>query len=215
MIKMNKMMGISLALILVAGSAMAGVTQTKRSSNTLKDTQNELKAAYDQITATVGSLGTLMSAKEGDLRPMLKDFSAQIKRLDSDAARVRSRATKMQAQNKVYFQGWAQEIAAISNTAIKVQSQARLEETFVRYGAIEQGLIQIRNAYGPLMSGMKDLELALNQDLSPAGVAVLQPSYAKPREQAVATQAAIQTTLKAIQVALGGMTPKASGSVVP
>lgn len=207
-------MALALVMTLVAGSAGAGFKQAERSSKTLKDTEGELRGAYNQITATIGSLGTLMSAQVGDLRPMLKDFSSQIKRLESDAARVRSRATKMQAENKAYFEGWAQEISAISDTTIKMESQKRLEEIFAKYSAVEKGLIQIRDTYGPLLSGMKDLEVALNQDLSPASQAALQPSYAKAREQAVATQGAIQGTLQAIQAALGGMTPKASGMVV-
>lgn len=212
--KMQKMMGFALALALVAGIALADFKQAERSSNTMKATQAEVQDAYNQVTATIGSLGTLMSAQVGDLVPMLKDFSRQVKLLQSSAETVKARALSMQTENQEYFAGWAQEIAAISDPAIKAQSQARLQASFASYQQVEQALFKTRDSYVPLMSTLNDLETALNQDLSPVGKAALQPSFAKAREQAVATQAAMQATQTAIQVALGGMTPRASGVVV-
>ncbi len=82
--KLNKMMVAALVVALVAGSAMAGVKQAERSSNSLKATQTEVQDAYNQITATIGSLGTLMSAQVGDLRP-----DAQGLQLPDQAARSR------------------------------------------------------------------------------------------------------------------------------
>jgi hypothetical protein len=212
--KMNKKMGLALIAALIAGSALAGVKEAQRSSDSLKATQTEVQDAYNQITATIGSLGTLMSAQVGDLGPMLKDFSAQVKQLQSDAESAKARALSMQAKNKEYFAAWAQEIAAIADPAIKAQSQQRLQESFASYQKVEQGLVQTRDAYVPLMSSLNDLQTALNQDLSPAGKAGLQPSFAKVREQAVAAQGAMQATKAAIQAALGGLTPRASGIVM-
>jgi ATP-dependent Clp protease ATP-binding subunit ClpA len=211
--KMKMMMGLALIAALSAGSALAGAKEAQRSTDSLKATQTEVQDAYNQITATIGSLGTLMSAQVGDLRPMLKDFSAEVKQLQADAESARSRAIKMQDMNKEYFATWAQEIASISDPAIKAQSQARLQESFASYQKVEQGLVQTRDAYIPLISSLTDLQTALNQDLSPAGKAALQPSFAKAREQAVAAQGAMQTTKAAIQAALGGLTPRASGIV--
>jgi hypothetical protein len=203
-----------LVVAMIAGSALAGAKEAQRSTDSLQATAGEVQAAYNQITATIGSLGTLMSAQVGDLRPMLKDFSAQVKQLQADAESAKSRAIKMQDMNKAYFATWAQEIASISDPAIKAQSQARLQESFASYQKVEQGLVQTRDAYVPLMSSLTDLETALNLDLSPAGKAALQPSFAKVREQAVPAQAAIQATKAAIQAALGGLTPRASGIVM-
>ena len=211
--KMKMMLGLALIAALIAGAATAGVKDAQRSSESMQATQTEVQDAYNQVTATIGSLGTLMSAMVGDLRPMLKDFSSQVKLLQSSAETVKSRALRMQTENQEYFAAWAQEIAAISDPAIKAQSQARLQETFASYQLVEQGLFQARDSYVPLMSTLNDLETALNQDLSPAGKAALQPAFAKAREQAVVAQGAMQATQKAIQNALGGMTPRASGIV--
>ena len=211
--KMNKGMGLALIAALIAGTAVADVKQAERSSNSLKATQTEMQGAYDQITVTIGSLGTLMSAQVGDLRPMLTAFTAEVKSLKANAETVRSRAQRMQDENKEYFASWAQEIAAIADPAIKAQSQTRLQETFANYQKVEQGLFQTRDGYLPLISTLNDMETALNQDLSPAGKAALQPTFAKIREQAVATQGAMKATQAALVTALGGLTPRASGIV--
>lgn len=215
--KQQKMgwMGVACIMAVIAGAATAGPKEAQRSSESMKATQAEIQEVYGQVTTTIGSLGTLMSAQVGDLRPMLKDFTSQVKTLESNAELVRRRALRMQDENKEYFAGWAQEIAAIADPAIKVQSQKRLEETFANYQKVEVGLFQTRDAYAPLISSLNDLVTALNQDLSPAGLAALQPSFAKARERAVAAQGAMQSTQKAILAALGGMTPRASGLIVP
>ena len=212
----HRMGGLVLIMALIAGT-QAGFAQGKlaeRSSNTMKAMQTEVQDAYNQITTTIGSLGTLMSAQVGDLRPMLKDFSAEVKQLQSDAASARSRAIRMQEENKQYFESWAQDIAAISDPAIKAQSQQRLQTTYAAYQQIEQEMARTRDSYQPLNSTLGDLEIALDQDPSPAGKAALQPSFTKARDQAVATQTALQATQKALQAALGSMTPRASGLVV-
>ena len=212
----KKMMMVAVAALALAWSP-AGFAQGKlaeRSSKSMQATLVEVQEAYGQITATIGSLGTLMSAQVGDLRPMLKDFSAEVKQLQSAAEVARKRALNMQDENKEYFAAWAQDIAAIADPAIKAQSQQRLQQTFAAYQQVEQNLIKSRDTYAPLNSTLGDLETALNQDVSPAGKAALQPSFAKAREQAVAAQAALQATQKAIQAAQGGLTPRASGLVV-
>ncbi len=212
--KYTVIMVTALALAWTQAGFAQGFKLAERSSNSMKAMLTEIQDAYGQITATIGSLGTLMSAQVGDLRPMLKDFNAEVKQMQTDANTVRSRVIRMQEENKQYFEAWAQEIAAIADPAIKAQSQQRLQQTFAAYQQVEQGLVQTRDSYQPLNSTLGDLQTALNQDLSPAGKAALQPSFAKARDQAVATQTALQTTLKSIQAALGGMTPRASGMVV-
>ncbi len=212
--KMKTMMGLALAVALIAGMASANYKLAERSSKSMEATLVEIATAYDEVTATIGSMGKLMSSQVGDLRPLLKDFTRQIKVLESTVGPIRSRALSMQEQNKQYFESWAQEIAAIADPSVKAQSQQRLQDTFARYSAVEKGLVQTRDTYITLNTTLNSLTVAMNQDLSPAGLSALRPSYQKAQKEAVATQAAMKATEKAIKVAQQQMTPRASGMVV-
>jgi len=194
MMKMKTMMGLTLAVALIAGMASANYELAERSSKSMEATLLEVATAYNEVTATIGSMGKLMSSQVGDLRPMLKDFTRQIKVLESTIGPIRSRALSMQEQNKQYFESWAQEIAVITDPSVKAQSQQRLKDTFARYSAVEQGLVQTRDAYTTLNTTLNSLTVAMNQDLSLAGLNALRPSYQKAQKEAVATQAAMKAT---------------------
>lgn len=212
--KMMSWMGGAMILMWVAGCATSGFQKAERGSSSMADIQGEVQNAREQVSRTVGSLDTLMGAQVGDLRPLFADFNSQVKRLESDRDTARARAITMQTENKAYFASWAQEIAAISDPAIKAQSQQRLKETYSSYQQVEQMMFKLRDAYLPLISGLNDMNVAMNQDLTPSGLAGLKPSYGKVRQQAITLQGVMKNALSTIQAAMKQMTPRASGIVM-
>lgn len=212
---MNQMkwLGLAIAVGLATGCSTTGFQKAGSGSDSMAAAQTEIQAAREQVSRTVTSLDTLINAQVGDLRPMLADFNSQVKQLEADKDGAAARALQMQSDNKVYFASWAQQIAAISDPAMKAQSQSRLKETYGKYQVAEKSLIKVRDAYLPMISKIKDLQVALNQDLTPSGLAGMKPSYGKVRQEAITLQAAMRESLGAIQAARQNMTPRASGIV--
>jgi hypothetical protein len=94
----------------------------------------------------------------------------------SDPKRVfRKQAEAMRTKGQDYFKEWEAEQAKINNEDIKtrsVQRRAEVEQAFSRINDKSQTL---KDAYQPLMSDLKDIRTALNNDLTPGGIAAIKP----------------------------------------
>ena len=215
--KMKKMaigiMVVALTLAWTGTSFAQGVKQAQRSAVSMEKTKAEVMSAYGQITSTIGALGTLMSAQVGDLRPLLKDYNSQIKRLSSDADRAKSRAKNMQTKNQQYFSSWSDEINEIADASIKANSLQRYKSTLASYKKVEQLLFTVGAAYRPLMSKLSDLDTAMNLDLTPSGLAALSGPYDNVRAQAVALQSAMRTAMAAMDATVGQLAPNAAAGM--
>lgn len=197
-------------MVLAGGCATAGYQKAERTAISMDDAQLEMRNAYGQVTIAVKALDALMQMQAGDLRPAYQEFVTGLKALEPAAEAVRIRAISMQQHNRDYFLEWAKEIELIQDPDIKAQSTQRYAETMARYQKVEQMLFKTRDVFRPMLNSLQSLQLALNNDLTQAGVAALRPSYEKARKQAVDLQAVMRTTMDAIQSAANQMTPQAA-----
>jgi len=154
-------------------------------------TAGKLEEGRAQIDKVNGSLANLSSAQPGqDLRPLYKDYSSNVDKLDSIAADVRKQADAMQSKGQAYFQEWEAEQAKINNEDIKtrsVQRRAEVEQAFSRINAKSQ---RLKDAYHPLMSDLKDIRTALNSDLTPGGIAAIKPIADRVAKETVVVKVA-------------------------
>jgi hypothetical protein len=176
-------------------------------------TKEAVLNAHGQVTIAIQSLEKVMGATVGDLRPLYEDFAAQVKTLQSDAQSARNRALSMQKKNQDYFSTWAQEIENIQNPAMKSQSLQRYKAAKASYEKVEQKLFKTGDTYVPLNSTLNDLQTAMGQDLTPAGLNGLRSISPKARQQAIALQAVMKESTAAIDAASRQLSPKASGSL--
>jgi hypothetical protein len=209
---MMSVIGALAAVVFVSGCATSGYQKAGKSAASMTDTKAEMQGAFTQVTLAINSLDKIMKAQVGDLRPLYKDFAAQVKDLEDAAQAARSRALSMQAKNQEYFATWAQEIEAISDPSIKKQSLTRYNATKTSYQEVEKSLFKIRDAYVPLISSLTDIGTVLNQDLTPAGIAPLRPVYSKARKQAIDLQSDMKNSMKAMDAAAQKLAPQASPS---
>jgi len=96
----------------------------------------------------------------------------------------------MRTKGQAYFTEWEAEQAKINSEDIKtrsVQRRAEVEQTFSRINDKSQTL---KDAYQPLMSDLKDIRTALNNDLTPGGVAAIKPIADRVNKEGVAVKVA-------------------------
>jgi hypothetical protein len=201
--------GVVVGMAAVSGYA---ATASERSVASMMDTKKEVRQAYGQVTMAVNALDKIMKAQVGDLRPLYKDFVSEVDALRSAAESARSRALRMKEKNRAYFASWAQDVDNITNPTIKSQSLARYKASLASCQKVEQLLVQTREAYVPLLSGLNDLQLSMNQDLTAPAIAALRPHYGKARQKAIDLQTIMKNTMSAIDDAAKQMNPTATGS---
>jgi hypothetical protein len=204
--------GAVAGVLFLGGCATTGYQKAERSTISMNETRAEVLGAFNQVGATIKSLDTLMNAKVGDLRPLFKDFSTQLKALQSSAESARGRALSMQAKTQDYLRAWAQEMETIQDPTIKGKSLSQYKAAQARFQAIEQSLFKTRDAYGPLVSSLVDLEAALGPNLTPTGVATLRQPYLKARQQAVELQTVMKASTAAMDAAAKQLAPVAGGA---
>jgi len=176
---------------LISVGCSTGYNKGTQASESIMSTAGKLEEGRAQIDKVNGSLANLSSAQPGqDLRPLYKDYSSNVDKLDSIAAGVRKQAEEMRTNGQAYFTEWEAEQAKINNEDIKtrsVQRRAEVEQTFSRISDKSQ---RLKDAYQPLMSDLKDIRMALNNDLTPGGVAAIKPIADRVNKEAVAVKVA-------------------------
>ena len=116
---------------------------------------------------------------------------------------VRKQAEEMRTKGQAYFTEWEAEQAKINSEDVKtrsVQRRAEVEQTFSRINDRSQTL---KDAYQPLMSDLKDIRTALNNDLTPGGVAAIKSIADRVNKEAVAVKVAagaVENEFKALGV---------------
>jgi chromosome segregation ATPase len=180
-----------IVISLTSVGCSSGYNKGTKASESIMSTADKLAEGRAQIDKVNVSLTNLSSAQAGqDLRPLYKDYSSNVDKLDSIAADVRKQAEDMRAKGQAYFTEWEAEQAKINNEDIKtrsVQRRAEVEQTFSRISDKSQAL---KNAYQPLMSDLKDIRTALNNDLTPGGVAAIKPIADRVNKEGVAVKVA-------------------------
>ena len=200
------------AAVLVSGCATTGYQKAEKSTVSMGNTKAEVQNAYGQVTLAVNALDKLMGAQVGDLRPLYESFAAEVKRLQSAAESARSRAQSMQVKNQDYFATWAQEIDNILDPAIKSQSLQRYKAAKASYLKVEQSLFKTGDACKPLISSLTDLQTAISQDLTPAGINAVRTPYTQARQKAIDLQKVMKDSMAAVDAASKQLTSSASGA---
>jgi hypothetical protein len=158
-------------------------------------------------------LDKVMEVKEGDLRPLYEDFTAQVKTLHAAAKAASYRSLSIQLKNRDYLIAWEQQVSSIQDPAIKAQRMQRFSTAKASYLKVEQMLLKTGDSYRPLISSLDDLQTAMSQDMTAAGISALRPSFTKARQQAIDLQSVMKETTAAIDDASRQEAPSASGVI--
>jgi hypothetical protein len=203
---------VAAVVLLICGCATSGYQKAGRSALSMSETKAEIQGAYSQVASAAKALDRLMGASVGDLRPLFQGFVAEVKKLEGAASAARSRAIAMQARSQDYFNTWSQEIESINDPAIKGQSLKRLGAAKTSYQQVERSLFETRDGYVPLIASLGDIQTALGQDLTPAGLAAIRPAHLKARQQTIALQGLMKNSMSAIDAATKELRPRAASA---
>ena len=198
------------AISLIGVGCSSGYNKGTKTSESIMSTADQLAQGREQIDKVNASLTNLSNAQPGqDLRPLYKDYSSNVDKLDSIAADVRKQAEAMRSKGQAYFQEWEAEQAKINNEDIKTRSVQRRAEVEQAFSRINDKSQRLKDAYQPLMSDLKDIRTALNNDLTPGGIAAIKPIANRVAKETVVVKAAAGSVESEFQTL--GMNMSAAG----
>ncbi len=181
--------------LVVGGCGSSGVSRLDTTTAGALQTVWELGEARINVKNVETSLAGLSGS---DLRGAFKTFDESVSQLESKAERVRSRNAAMKARATEHQNAWEAEIAKINNTDAKAISTQRRAAFVEQFATVQSAMGELKSAYDPFVSDLKDLRLLLGNDLTPGGLAAAKGLIERSKAEAVTLQAkltAVQTTV--------------------
>ena len=208
--------GFTLALMLALSLSLVGAAapnQAEKVAQKMLDFDKALTQASTQIEATLTSMNAISSAPPADMATKYKDFTGQVKKLQSMADKAKSQAQKSASQREEYLKQWQASQAKIQNAELQAASEARRNELMPKIEAIKTSLGAAKDTFAPFMQDLNDLVLYLGNNLSAGGMTGAQPLMEKCNTDGATVKTDIasgQTAIKdlATSISPGGDTKK-------
>jgi hypothetical protein len=188
----------------------AAPNQAEKVAAKMVDFDEALSATAAQIDATLASMNALSGASGNDLASKYKEFSGNVKKLNSMADKAKSRAQQSAQQREDYLKQWQASQDKIQNAELKAASEARRNELMPKIEAIKTSLGAARDTFGPFTQDLNDLVLYLGNNLTPEGItgaASMMQKCTTDGEKVKSDIAAGQTSVKdlAASISPGGV----------
>mgnify|MGYP005847888765 CR=1 FL=1 len=192
---MFAMAAVMAALALGACESGQKADTTKRVADRIEDVRKSLLAGQGKLAEVMASLDTLASGT-GNQRDAYVAYTKQVHDLEGLAKKVSSRNADLKARREQYVQQWQMDAQAVQNEQVKEQMQKRVAAVQSRFDEMRAAAEAVAEAYKPLIADLKDIELALKNDLTPAGVAALKPAMDKAKEEGADLDKALTALVK-------------------
>jgi len=211
--KLGKKTGLFVTSMMVAALVLMGAAapdKAEKVAQKMLQFDQTLTQASTQIDATLKSMNSLSTASGADVTNKYKEFSSNLKKLQSMAEKAKSRSAQATAQREEYLKQWQASQSQIQNESLKAASQARRDELMPKIEAIKTSLGSAKDAFGPFMQDLKDLNLYLANNLNPQGIAGASELMTKSTEAGGTVKTSIQAGQAAIKDLAGAISPSAA-----
>jgi hypothetical protein len=184
--------------------------QSKNAVASMSNTRSELNKAKAEVQRANASLDAL--AAGGNLEPAYKQYTASVSSLKSQGDRARQRGQQMRANQRAYVENWQKEMATISDPDLKAGAAARQQAIKANFDHLSATAQAVGDAYRPYLATLQEIQKALANDLTPAGVDAAKPAMAKASAQGQALSGRIDNLIAELDDMRGGMTAGAQAS---
>ena len=165
---------------MIAGCSSSNSTGSTKAVGSLVNTRDELADSRKQVAETQSALDALQ-VPDTDLKMAFATFRREVKESEASATKVRNRAIDMNKRAAEYQKTWQQETAELNNPDLRASAQARAAKVRARYDVLVAKAADARGAYEPWITGLKDIEKYLRNDLTAAGIRNAEPGFRKSK----------------------------------
>lgn len=185
----------------------SGYKQADKTGEGIAEFREEIVNGKKAIDDTMKSLDAVAVSATTDPRKAFEQYSKNVAKLESAAAKARKRSQDMKDQGKAYFAQWEKQLAEVQNAEIRnlaAQRKAKLQETF---DSIKKVAEPLKAQFDPWMSNLKDLEKYLANDLTIAGVDAAKGLFAKTKAGGLDVQKSLDALLAELNTVSATITP--------
>jgi hypothetical protein len=209
----RRTLGLAVALSIGAVVGCAKDTSRERAETaitSLKDTRVQLTDAGRQVDVTLAAIDGLQ-APNADLTKQYLNYKTQVAKMEDEALAAQNRAAAMRGRAAEYQEKWRDELATVSDPALKAAAEGRAAKVRDRFQNIQARSQETRETYQPFLTQLKDIQKVLTHDLTPESVKVAAPAFAKAKTLGTETK----TKIAALQAELDALAGEMSATVPP
>ena len=168
---------LSMALLLCSNAAFgqAGSKDAQKFQKLGEDARDAIEEARGQFESTVGIYNAIVMAEVDNPEKAYKDLTKATEKSEKLWANAGKSFDKMQKQGDKLFSSWQKDVDAFGNEQMKQIGMQRLEFAQTQNQQMIEKMGAAEEFYQPFISSLKDQQLFMGRDLSPAAIDALQP----------------------------------------
>ena len=206
--------GVALSIVstLVAGcgSDNGGRTaESKKAVESLHGTRQELTRSKTEVQQTNASLDRL--AAGGNLNQTYQQYAKQVSELKAAGERARVRGQDMRDRNRQYIAAWEKEMDQIASPELRAGAAERRSKVKQNFDQISATARAGADAYRPYLRILQEIQIALANDLTPAGVDAARPAIEKAKAQGETLQQHIDSLIGELDEVGASLSSSAAG----
>ena len=188
---------LALTLACIGGCSSEG----EKMVESYASTRETVAKAQRQVDETLVSLHRLRSTPVPAVKDGFREYKGDVEKLEAQGADAKKRAAVLRDRQASHIQAWETEVAQLKDPAIKATMEQRRAALPSNYKLLMMYADDVRKAYGPFLTGNKDVVQALSLDISPAAIASLSPAI----DGVLLNGKQLQEKLALMQIALNNM----------
>lgn len=190
--------GIVLVMIL-CGCTSTGRGPTNRALKSLSTYQQELERNKEQIATVMQSIDDVVAADASTRERDFRRFVKAVSRTQSRSGKMDRRARRMQARGDTLFANWQQKFGDIEDSEIRERSAERRQQGVERHKQITEATQAAADGYDPFLRDLHDIRNALQNDLTPGGIATVSNVVERARVNAQKLQGKLDVVVELVR----------------
>lgn len=175
----------------LAGCQTSGYNKSAAAAVSLQAASAEVQSESRALETTIAVLNDLVEHPSGDLRTQFRAYRVALDRLTAAVKRTEATGDRMREKNAAYLRAWDAQLAAMSFEHIRQSSETRKAEVSAQLESIDTRYNDTHNAVQPLVAYLEDIRMALDADLTIAGLASVRSIVTNAGENAAKVQSAL------------------------
>lgn len=173
---MKCMMAAMISILALQGCASKPTTRTQGMASGASEVLQGLESASTALKRTLTSLQIVTEGRT-DVAKARDAYLADFAELETRVQNVRNHALDVSQRRDAYLKEWLAQSSTMESASMKAAAEKRRTELMNEFMTLASKAGDLRRAYAPLHSSLRDCASYLESDSTPAGAASLASEY--------------------------------------
>ena len=186
-------------VVMVAAGCSSGLKRSDKAVSSVDKLSRDCTALQTHIDRTIRSMDSMATVQQTYLREAYGRYSAELKAMNKQAKKVAKGAEKLRNKSRAYLDAWEAKMQDVKDPDLRKQAAKRRDVAAERFAKTRDEFTRIRDNYNKFAESLSEIQVALDNDLNPAGVKSVAKFIKRAKKDAEPLKEDIQTIVEALQ----------------